>query len=68
MTRYFVTNNVYRLENGNVYRWSGLRGGWLQRDAFTPSDLTDGAVIGAVEVSEEEANRRISELLKGGTK
>lgn len=62
-TKYFLTNNVYRLEAGKVYRWSTRRRQWLHRDGFTPADLTDGTVIGAVEVSELQALRRIVESM-----
>lgn len=63
-TKYFITNNVYRLESGKVYRWSNRRRDWIRRDGFQPEDLTNGTVIGAVEVPEVEALRRIVELVK----
>lgn len=62
-TKYFLTGNVYRLEDGKVYRWSVACRQWLHRDGFKPSDLLDGTVIGALEVSELAALRRIVELV-----
>lgn len=62
MKRYFMTNNVYLLEGEKVYRWIATRNGWSHRDGFKPSDLTDGPLFGAVEISEAEALDRILEL------
>lgn len=64
MKRYFITNNVYLLSEGKVYRWSTTRNAWLRRDGFKPSDLTDGTVIGAIEVSEAQALDNISQLVE----
>lgn len=62
-TKYFITNSVYRLEDGKVYRWSKRRMNWLHRDGFKPGDFTNGTMIGAVEVSELQALRRIVESM-----
>lgn len=77
MTRYFVTNNLYRLEDAEtageypkIYRWSNSlpdgRKGWLYRPGFKPSDLTDHDVIGAVEITEEQATAKIVEITSEG--
>ncbi|QYC52648.1 hypothetical protein [Salmonella phage SSBI34] len=62
-TKYFLTRNVYRLEAGKVYRWSPRRRCWLHRDGFTPADLLNGNVIGAIPVTELVALRRIVEIM-----
>lgn len=66
-TKYFLTRNVYRLEAGKVYRWSSRRRCWLHRDGFTPPDLLNGNVIGAVPVTELVALRRIVEIMTSVT-
>lgn len=58
MTRYFNTNNTYRIEGDEVYRWSFRHNCWLLRTGFKPSDFTDGTLL-AVEVDEKKAKENI---------